>query len=173
MSNLSSKVTATVADSVHKCCSQLKDLVSTVKQELQKFTGSVSSFTSRLKVPPPSTHASIERSSTPALSVALRVNSDRRAVTKLDRSNNVILFGLPESSLLDTKAAVDELSMFLIGKTINIVDALHLGCKPELSSSRPRPLLIKLDNTWDGRLLLSSCRKLNCEQAFSARGSPT
>ena len=50
--------------------------------------------------------------------------------------------------------------MFLIGKTINIVDAFRLGRRPELSSTRPRPLLIKLDNSWDRRLLLSSCRKL-------------
>ena len=91
-------MSATVADSVDKCCSQLKDLVSTVKQELQQFSGSVSSFTSRLKVPHPSTHAAVERSSTPAQSVAPRVNSDSRVVTKYDRSNNVILFGLPESS---------------------------------------------------------------------------
>ena len=156
MKELPSKVAAAVADSVDKC-SELNDLVSTVKQELQQFSGSVSSFTSSLKVPQPSTHAADERSSTAAqpLSVASRVNSDSRTVTKRDRSNNVILFGLPESTLLDTKAAVDKLSMFLIRKTINIVDAFRLGRRPEVSSTRPRPLLIKLDNFWDRRLLLS------------------
>ena len=146
-------------DSVDKCCSQLNDLVLTVKQELQQFSGSVSSLTSRLKLPHPSTHAADERSSTTvqSQSVASCVSSDNRMVTKSDHSNNVILFGLPESSLLDTKAAVNELSMFLI---INIVDAFRLGRRPELSSTHPCPLLIKLENFWDRRFLLSSCRKL-------------
>ena len=119
MKELPSKVSANAAVTVERCCSQLNDLVSTVKQELQQLSGSVSSFTSRLNVPH---HAADERSSTAgqAHSVASRVSLDSRKVTKRDRSNHVILFGLPESSLLDTKAAVDELSMFLIGKTINI-----------------------------------------------------
>ena len=52
------------------------------------------------------------------------------------------------------------MSTFLIGKTINVVDAFRLGHKSELNNTRPRPLLIKVDNFWDRRLLLSSCRKL-------------
>lgn len=46
----------------------LINLVSIVKQELQQFSGSVSSFTNRLKLPHLSTHAIDERSSTTAQS---------------------------------------------------------------------------------------------------------
>ena len=52
--------------------------------------------------------------------------------------------------------------MHLIGMTFNVADAFRLGCKSEMTSAsaRPRPLLIKLDNYWDRRLLLAACRKL-------------
>ena len=51
----------------------------------------------------------------------------------------------------------------LIGRTVKVADAFRLGRRPEHSvsgDSRPRPILIKLVNCWDKRLLLSSCRKL-------------
>lgn len=72
----------------------------------------------------------------------------------------MILFGLPETSLLEAKTAIDNVFTYLIGKNVKIVDAFRLGRRPEILSARPRPLLIKLDNYWDRRLLLSSCRKL-------------
>ena len=68
------------------------------------------------------------------------------------------------------------MSLFLIGKTINIVDAFRLGRRPELSSNRPRFLLIKLENFWDRRLLLSSCRKLkdyNVNRLFLRENLPS
>ena len=76
-----------------------------------------------------------------------------------DHSNNVILFGLSKSSLLEAKTAIDNMFTYLIGKNVKIVDAFRLGHRSE-TSAWPRPLLIKLDNYWDRRLLLSSCRKL-------------
>ena len=81
-------------------------------------------------------------------------------IPKYDRANNVELFGLPETSLMETKTAIVNMSMHLIGKSIKLVDAFRLGRKSESTSTRPRPLLIKLDNFWDRRLLLAACRKL-------------
>ena len=72
----------------------------------------------------------------------------------------MILFGLPESSLLEAKTAIDNVFTYLIGKNVKVVDAFRLGRKSEAGNARPRPMLIKLDNCWDKRLLLSSCHKL-------------
>ena len=80
-----------------------------------------------------------------------------------DHSNNIILFGLPESSLLKTKTATDDMTAHLIGRSVEVADAFRLGKRPDVSSLsdvRPRPILIKLKNYWDKRQLLSSCRKL-------------
>ena len=76
-------------------------------------------------------------------------------------SNNIILFGLPESSLLATKSAIDDMTNDLIGKSIRVINAFHLGRRSHSNNilqMRPRPILIKLDSCWDK--LLASCRKL-------------
>ena len=84
------------------------------------------------------------------------------SVRSYDRSNNVILFGLPESSLLSMKSAIDDMSTHLIGKAVRVIDAFRLSHKSVAgdSHSRPRPVLIKLESCWDKRLLLAACRKL-------------
>ena len=69
----------------------------------------------------------------------------------------MILIGLPESSLLEAKTAIDNMFIYLIGKNVKIVDDFRLGHRSE-SSAWPRPLLIKLDNHWDR--ILTPCREL-------------
>lgn len=143
-----------VSEPLEKCCVGIDKLVSEVKLQLNHFLESVNSFF--LKKTP---------LSSPAEASASKFNghantSPSKPVLKFDRSNNVVLFGLPETSLMETKSAIDDPSMHLIGKSIKIVDAFRLGRKSELPSARPRPLLIKLDNYWDRRLLLAACRKL-------------
>ena len=78
------------------------------------------------------------------------------------RSKNLILFALLESSLLQTRLAIDDMSNHLIGKTVVVLDAFRLGCRNDQCSCtvRPHPLLIKLGSVWDRRLLLASCCKL-------------
>ena len=153
---LPTKMSAVLTESATKCCAHLEKLVSSIKEELDQFSGMISSGTSKLKLPQTSSNsgAAVDHSSANiGQSYQSRV-IDCRPTAKYDRSNNVILFGLPESSLLDTtKSAIDDLSTFLIGKTINVVDAFRLGRKSELNNTRPRPLLIKVDNVWDRRLL--------------------
>ena len=44
----------------------------------------------------------------------------------------------------------------LIGRPVKVADAFRLGKRPDVSSLsvvRPRPILIKLENCWDKRLL--------------------
>lgn len=83
---------------------------------------------------------------------------------KLDRSLNIICFGLPEvSSLSELNESVHGLLKFLVGNSITFKDAIRLGRRSpgtQLKDSRPRPLLIKLVSVWDKRLVLSSVRKL-------------
>ena len=73
---------------------------------------------------------------------------------------------MPELSLSDTKSVIDEVTTHMIGRSVRIRDAFCIGCKKPNSdeSSRPRPLLIKLDNCWDRRILLSSRRSLKFEK---------
>ena len=80
--------------------------------------------------------------------------------TSVDHSAIVILFGVPELSLPATKSVIDEVALHLIGRPVSIKDAFRIGRrKPNLDESsrpRPRPLLIKLNNYWDRRLLLAA-----------------
>jgi len=57
-----------------------------------------------------------------------------------------------QKSIIETKAIVDEVFEFLAGKSVLIKDIFRLG--KYSSSSRPRPLLIKLSAIWDQKLFL-------------------
>ena len=131
-----------------------------INQQLDRFASSVQNFTkfssdlSTVKLTPP-----------PPASSSVGHPASGKVLSRNVRSNNVILFNLPESSLLDMKSTIDDMSTFLIGKTVKITNAFRIGRKKqpdELSVARPkcRPILIKLDNVWEKRLLLNSCRKL-------------
>ena len=89
------------------------------------------------------------------------------------RECNVILFGLPENqTIVEAKGVVDEMFAFLSGKQVQIKDILHLGrfrSPASPSSSRPRPLLIKLCTVWDRKLLLlrkSNLREFHIKRLF-------
>jgi len=74
----------------------------------------------------------------------------------VDRSRNVILFGVPESrNLLDTESLVSRALEFAVGRKIEFVDCRRLG-RYSQGQKRNRPLLVKLVSVWDRRLLLSS-----------------
>ena len=94
-----------------------------------------------------------------------------KPIRDYDHSSNVILFGLPESSLLTTKSSIDKVSHHLIGKSMKVKDAFRLGRKPvvaevnyssddqsdtERPTPRPHPLFVKCENVWDRRLLVVS-----------------
>ena len=78
-----------------------------------------------------------------------------------DRRNNVILFGLEEKSLLDTRKDVENILEFLCGRAVPFKDAFRLGrFKNHDDDHPPRPLLVKLSSTWDKRLILAAKRNL-------------
>ena len=150
--NLPSNVSLAISEPLEKCCAGIDKLVSEIKLQLNQFLESVNS-----SVKPVSSPAEASASN---LKGHANTSPSSKPGPKYDRSNNVVLFGLPETSLMETKSATDDLSMHLIGKSIKIVDAFRLGRKSELTSARLRPLLIKFDNYWDRRLLLAACHKL-------------
>ena len=85
-----------------------------------------------------------------------------------ERHLNLILFGLPESrSIIDLKKTVDEILEFLADRPVQIKDMFRLGKWNSTSSSRPRPVLIKLCAAWDRKILLVQKRKL---QQFRLKG---
>ena len=100
--------------------------------------------------------------SSPALLSTQKSVTSRPPISD-NRESNLILFGVPEEgSLVEAKRTVDEVFEFLSGKQIQIKDILHLGRfkRSQLSSSCPRPLLIKLCTAWDRKLILLRKTKL-------------
>ena len=67
-----------------------------------------------------------------------------------------------EGSLVEAERTVDEVFEFLSGKQVQIKDIFRLGRfkRSQLSSSHPRPLLIKLCTAWDRKLILLRKTKL-------------
>ena len=84
-------------------------------------------------------------------SLKFNASQGHRPSTSPSRSNRVILFNLPEATLMETKSAIDEISEYLIGKKVNVRNAIHVGRrKPqadeppltdEPSPTRLRPIL--------------------------------
>ena len=61
----------------------------------------------------------------------------------VDRSRNVILFGVPENrNLLDTENLVSHALEFAVGRKIDLVDCRRLG-KYSQGQKKSRPLLVK------------------------------
>ena len=120
--NLPNKVTTALSEPVTNCCSTIDDLIANVKPQLEQFLSSVKSFAKTTK--------KLSVSSLMQVSGSTQSSSTRTNVisegNKYDRSNNVILFGLPESTLLDMKSEIDEVSTFLIGRPVKLLDAFRL-----------------------------------------------
>ncbi len=79
----------------------------------------------------------------------------------LQRRSNVVIYGVTENkSLTETHELVDSLFKCATGKPIPIWDMFRLGKKKQEISSRPRPLLVKLQCAWDRRIILAGKRNL-------------
>ena len=119
---------------------------------------------------PPASYSDAVRSSLNPVSVPTGPTLNKGSVlSDRVRSDNLIVFGLPEvKSLPELKESVDELLTFIAGKPVPLNDLFRLGrpSKPssEFASSevppRPRPVLLKGSSAWDRRLILSPVRKL-------------
>ena len=152
-----------VAEQVHCNSQALKALSSSIEgfeKKLSSFLSHGNSTPVATSAQPGLSYAAAASSPLPPVSRQPSVVSHRhpqRPSPADDRSCNVILFGLPENrSLFESKKVVDEMLEFLSGKPIQIKDMFRLGkYVPSTSStSRPRPILIKLCTAWDRMLIL-------------------
>ena len=117
------------SDAIDKSCSAIDKVVGDLKEHLSKFSSSIASFSLAAekvcKVSYVSDSAG-ESQTNPTVSA--------RPLCSFDRSNNIILFGLPELPLLIMKSAIHAMSTHLIGKVVCAIDAFRFGCKPDDSS---------------------------------------
>lgn len=165
-----------VAEQVHTNSQALKALSSTIEGLEKKLSSFLVSFTA---CPPADTgshqngvsYANVASSTLPPM-VSKSSVAPHKGLVADDRSCNVILFGLPEGkSLVESKKLVDEVLEYLSGKHIQIKDMFRLGKynPPSSSSSRPRPILIKLLTAWDRKLVLlrkSSLKDFRLKKLF-------
>ena len=143
---------------VTSCCDPLNSLVNNIASQVQHLVSCVDSLKGSL------TSNANTNNSTGAVSptlgdASLSGSTQSRAIRwsiypsqSSNCSENLILFGLPEASLLATKSGLDE--AFRLGRKPNLPNA---AADPSI---RPTPLLIKRANAWDRQLLLASRRKL-------------
>ena len=137
--NIPSKVSLAISEPLDKCCAGIDKLVSELKRQLSEFIESVNCSVSKVSQ---ANRPNVAAASLLKDHATTTVASNRSTHCKYDRANNVVLFGLPETSLMETKTAIDNLSMHLIGKSIKLVDAFHFGRNSESTSTCPCPLLI-------------------------------
>ena len=120
--DLSSVMGASSPESLNNCCSTL-DLIANLQQQLDQFSSSIVSLSQFADNVSKSTTCSNPAPASKAedkhgLLRSSSATSKAHPPYTENRSNNIILFGLPESSLLDTKSAIDNMTDHLIGKTI-------------------------------------------------------
>ena len=126
----------------------MKSLESAVTSAITSLSSDLSSFSKEA-----SKLDSISRSQHVA-SAAVRSplgNSHASVSSSMDRSMNIVLFGVPEQSLFETRKSVEEVFSFLCGSPVPIRDLFRLGKFVE-GRTRPRPVLVKLLNFWDKSL---------------------
>ena len=170
-----------VAEQVHSNSQALQALSSVIEgldKKLSSFLVSGVSSPVATGVQPGVSYAAAASSESPEASHPPSVVSRKCYVSQRpspsadDRSCNVILFGLPEGrSLVESKKVVDEILELLSGKPIQIKDMFRLGkyVQPATSSSRPRPILIRLCTAWDRKLVLlrkASLRDFRIKRLF-------
>ena len=150
---LPDKVTRPLLDQATPYVESLRSLLDTAQKLKDQLEASATKFKDNMSL---------------ASCVTDRVQPSSRAQSNVrlplpDRKAYIILFGLSENRFLqETKSEVDSILQYLLGRSVPVVDAFRLGrVNPQSgSSSRPRPILIKLSSAWDKKLILSCKYKL-------------
>jgi len=89
-----------------------------------------------------------------------------------DRSANVVVFGIKESSDMSVwRQDVANAFLHVLGHEVGISDMFRIG---KFVSGRIRPIIVRLQSAWDRRLLLSSAFKLKSydEKVFVVPDEP-
>jgi hypothetical protein len=99
--------------------------------------------------------AAAARSVTPSRTTPTRVPAPAD-----DRSTNIIVFGLAEDRDISVwNATLSHALTHVAGRPVEIANAFRIG-KFNATHARPRPIIVRLRNVWDRRLLISNARKL-------------
>ena len=112
----------------------MDQLLGDIKVQLDKLSSSINSFSQVTDKLSRASHSSDSNPAAKLNSVQVSQTVAPSSLCSRDRSNNIILFGLPETSLLNMKSAIDAMSTHLIGKSVHVTDVFRLGRKGDLSS---------------------------------------
>ena len=142
------------------CLKELDVRISQLRVDLAGLHSLTAKVETSISSTPSSSYASVVRSAVSNSGCSSSLEGSR-----LDRGDNLMIFGLHEAeSLPDLKKSVDELLVFITGRPVPVNDLFRLGRRPKSSDSetpsRPRPVLLKLMSSWDRRLIMSAVRKL-------------
>ena len=135
-------------------CTSLKD---SFDNALSSLSAEVKSLDVKVNHVCPSTNASAGPTSVPSSQISSMSKSKSQVI---DRSANLIFFGLPEDSLVKTREIVDEISNFLVGSDARIKDLFRIGKRLDKADAQSRPTIVKFSTVWDKRLLLAAKAKL-------------
>ena len=86
------------------------------------------------------------------------VRQSTNTTRDVDRSMNVIVFGVQENRNTEIwRNKIDDVLQFISGREVDVVDMFRIG---RYMNGKCRPVLVKLRTVWDRRVLVSRCSKL-------------
>jgi hypothetical protein len=107
-----------------------------------------------------------------AKNVVITAPRAERKSHDIDRSQNLMVFGVTEDRNPSTwRRKVDQALLFVTGTNVDVCDMFRVG---RFDQNKIRPILVKLRNAWDKRIVLINSRKLKdySERIFIASDEP-
>lgn len=104
---------------IDKLTSDIQTQFKTISESINTISSTVNASSSSVAATSSQHHNSVSQKATVA-------SGSKQSRKTPSRSNRIILFNLPETSLMDTKVAIDDISEYLIGKKVNICNAIRL-----------------------------------------------
>ncbi len=107
-----------------------------------------------------------------AKNVVITAPRAERKSHDIDRSQNLMVFGVAEDRNPTTwRRKVDQALLFVAGTNVDVCDMFRVG---RFDQNKIRPILVKLRNAWDKRIVLINSSKLKdySERIFIASDEP-
>lgn len=140
--------------------SVIQSMVADIQSKFDAFTSSVDARLNHLST----VCGNSNSSNNSANSSATRTQS-AQPTNDVDRRLNIVLFGVPEDrDAMVWRRKVDDILQYVSDRPVDVVDGFRLG---RYDSAKTRPVLIRLRNEWDKRIILMRCGKL---KEFSLHG---
>ena len=160
-----------VADSCTALVQHNSSVLEAIEHKLDSLTIEISNFSSKMGniesclagLPSHSSAIAAGNNVSPPPSSSFKPPASPRLSNALpDRCKNLVVFGIRESrSLPETMDSVKSMLEFLTGRSTPVKDMFRIGRikksgGDEPTTSRPRPILLKLVSPWDRRLVLAN-----------------